>query len=73
MRQIAINDAVKQAQPSWFTIEYRGYKLCNNGTHIGFRHRDFDGLGDRRYGYADTIALAKLMIDDQIDEISGGQ
>ena len=73
MQKMAIDDIVKQAQPVWFTLEYREYVLCDYGTHVGFRHRDFDGLGDRRYGHADTLKAAKQAIDDQIDEISGGQ
>ena len=69
-RQIPIDAAIAQAQPSWFTIEYRGYLICNNGTHYGFRHRDFDALGDRRYGHGESLEAAKQAIDEQIAEVS---
>jgi len=49
---------------------YRGYVvrpvLNGIGPAIWFEHKDFDGIGDDRCGYASTEAEAHDLIDDKI-------
>lgn len=63
---VSIDTLIIQRARTEFEYEYRSYLICNNGTTFGFRHKDFDGIGDNRYGHADNYAKAKEMIDDQI-------
>lgn len=58
---------VQQKHPKDFTIRYRNYLITNSGDWFGFRHEDYDGPGDSRYGHGNTLKHAKQLIDEQIE------
>lgn len=50
------------------TTSYRGYVIrpaYSPAPPIYFEHKDFDGPGDDRYGYANSEAEARELIDEQ--------
>ena len=52
---------------------YRGYTIRPVTTPADsawyFEHDSFDGPGDTRYGYGDTLAECAELIDDQIADL----
>lgn len=58
---------VKQSSPKDFYIEYRDYLILDSGNWYGFRHVDYDGPGDSRYGHSQSLQEAKQLIDEQIE------
>lgn len=50
---------------------YRGYCIRPHhgaGPAWYWQHKDFDGPGDDRYGYANSEAEARELIDEQLAE-----
>lgn len=64
---VAKDTLVQQTSPKDFGSQYRNYLISDHGNWFGFRHKDFDGLGDNRYGHAGTLKEAKELIDEQIE------
>lgn len=51
---------------------YRGYVIRPTFTPVMtpalfYQHKDFDGYGDIRCGYADSEEEARMLIDEEID------
>lgn len=51
---------------------YRGYVIRPTFTPVRapalfYQHKDFDGYGDTRCGYADSEDEARMLIDEEID------
>jgi len=66
LEPIAKDTLVQQKHPSDFKWRYRSYLIANDGNWFGFRHEDYDGPGDSRYGR--TLEHAKQLIDEQVNQ-----
>lgn len=64
-----MNDRIPGSSP-YNAIQYRGWSIYVSdsplpGESFAFVHKDYDGDGDPRHGYAPTVDAAKREIDER--------